>query len=141
MLRGASASFARAGLALLAGLAMAVPSSAQTSRALLGNWRLVSAVATTASGERDPHPYGLKPSGVLSYMPDGRMTAMIAHDGRRPLTGDRISAPGAERAEAFATFFAYAGRYTIEGDRVTHHVDIASVPNWVGTDLVRVMML
>jgi hypothetical protein len=127
----------RAGFAILAALVMASPSLAQSNGALLGSWRLVSAIATTASGGRDTHPYGLKPSGLLSYMPDGRMTAMIAYDGRRPLSGDRVSAPSAERADAYATFFAYAGRYTVNGDRVTHTSKIASVPNWVGTDLVR----
>lgn len=137
---GLFCSLARTGGAFLASLLMVSPSLAQ-SNDLVGTWRLVSAVATNASGERDPHPYGLKPSGLLSYMPDGRMTAIIAHDGRRPLSGDRISAPSAERAEAYATFFAYAGSYKIEGDKVVHHVEIASVPNWVGTDLVRVVAL
>ena len=33
--------------------------------------------------------------------------------------------------------FAYAGRYTFAGDRVTHRVEAASVQNWVNTDLVR----
>ncbi|MFL5294998.1 MAG: lipocalin-like domain-containing protein [Phenylobacterium sp.] len=129
------------GGASLAQTNLAQTNLAQTNGALLGTWRLSSAVATTASGERDAHPYGAHPSGLLSYMPDGRMTAMIAYDGRPSLSGDRVSAPGAERAAAFATFFAYAGRYEVRGDRVTHHVEIASVPNWVGTDLVRVMAL
>jgi hypothetical protein len=44
-----------------------------------------------------------------------------------------------ERADAFATFLAYAGRYTVVGDTVVHHVEVASVPNWVGTDLERSM--
>ena len=126
-------------LALVAALLMADASSAQTGKALLGNWRLVSAVAETASWLRDPHPYGLHPSGVLSYMPDGRMMVMIAYDGRAPLNGDRVSAPSAQRAQAFATFFAYAGRYKVDGDKVTHHVEVASVPNWVGMDFVRLM--
>ncbi len=42
-------------------------------------------------------------------------------------------------AEAFATFFAYGGRYSLDGDRLTHHVEVASVENWVGTDLVRML--
>jgi hypothetical protein len=134
----------RAGLAILAGLLMAgllmaTPACAQAK--LIGSWRLISATATSAAGERDTHPFGGQPSGLLSYMADGRMTVMIAYDGRALLTGDRVSAPSAERAEAYATFFAYAGRYRVDGDRVTHHVEIASVPNWVGTDRVHVMAL
>lgn len=80
---GVSSGLARSGAALLASLLMVGPSLAQSRESLVGTWRLVSAVATTASGDRDPHPYGLKPDGLLSYMPDGRMTAIIAHDAGR----------------------------------------------------------
>ena len=67
------------------------------------------------------------------------MTAMISHAGRKPLSGDRISSPAPERAEAFATFFAYAGGYSVNGDQVIHHVEISSVQNWVNTDMVRLI--
>ncbi|MGY4234978.1 hypothetical protein ACVIIW_003925 [Bradyrhizobium sp. USDA 4449] len=64
--------------------------------------------------------------------------AIISHSGRKPLaSGDRISASVDERAEAFATSFSYAGRYSLSGDRIIHHVEIASVQNWVDTNLVR----
>lgn len=70
------------------------------------------------------------------------MMAMISHSGRQVLSsGDRISASVEERARAFATFFAYAGRYNLAEGRVLHHVEIASVQNWVGTDLVRLVSL
>lgn len=60
----------------------------------------------------------------------------------RPLlSADRVAAPAVERADAFATFFAYGGRYSIEGNRLIHHVETASVQNWVGTDLVRTFEL
>jgi hypothetical protein len=42
-----------------------------------------------------------------------------------------------EKAEAFKTFLAYAGRYVVSGDKVTHHVEISSIQNYVGKDLVR----
>jgi hypothetical protein len=66
------------------------------------------------------------------------MTVILAHNGRQPLSvADSAAAPAAERAEAFATFFAYAGRYTFAGDRVIHHVEVSSLQNWVGTDQIR----
>jgi hypothetical protein len=109
---------------------------------LVGTWSLVSASAITASGIRNDAPYGSHPTGILIYTGEGRMAAMISHSDRQPLSGpDRIAAPADERAEAFATFFAYAGRYSIMGDRVVHHVEIASVQNWVNTDMVRLMKL
>ncbi len=42
-----------------------------------------------------------------------------------------------EQAEAFKTFLAYAGRYSLSGDKVIHHVEISSIPNYVDKDLIR----
>jgi hypothetical protein len=47
----------------------------------------------------------------------------------------------AERAEAFATFLAYAGRYQVSADILIHQVEVASVENWVGSNLVRLARL
>jgi hypothetical protein len=42
-----------------------------------------------------------------------------------------------EQAEAFKTFLAYGGRYTFNGDKVTHHIEVSSIQNFVNRDLVR----
>lgn len=69
------------------------------------------------------------------------MSAILTFSGRKPLSvSDFISAPEKERAEAFATMTAYAGRYTFTGDKVIHHVEIASMPDDVGADLERVVV-
>lgn len=66
------------------------------------------------------------------------MMAIISDDGRKPLSvADRVSAPAEERAQAYSTFMAYAGRYTFTCDKVVHHVEIASLQNWVNTDQTR----
>jgi hypothetical protein len=49
--------------------------------------------------------------------------------------------PLEECAQAFTTFNAYAGAYTLDGSTVIHHVEVASIPNRVGTDLVRTFTL
>jgi hypothetical protein len=69
------------------------------------------------------------------------MMAIISHSGRKPLSGDRIAAPADERANAFASFLAYGGRYSLKNDSVVHHVEVASVENWVNTDLIRVLKI
>ena len=70
------------------------------------------------------------------------MIVTIAFGGRKPLSvNDPITAPVEERAQAFATFFAYAGRYTFTGDKVVHHVEVGSLENWVKTDQVRFVTL
>jgi hypothetical protein len=106
-----------------------------TSEKLVGTWKLVSASSTTSTGERNETPYGPSPVGFLTYSADGRMTALISNGGRRPLSVGGGSLE--EHAEAFKTFLAYAGRYTLSGDKVTHAVEIASIQNYVDKDLVR----
>lgn len=101
---------------------------------LLGTWKLVSTSSTTASGKRNEAPYGASPTGLLTYR-DGRVTALISHDGRKslPIGGGTLE----QQAEAFKTFLAYAGRYTLDGDTITHHVEVSSIQNYVGRDLIR----
>jgi hypothetical protein len=70
------------------------------------------------------------------------MSAILTVNDRKPLSvSDFISAPANERAEAFATMTAYAGRYTFNGVEVVHHVEAASMPNDVGADLRRLAKL
>jgi hypothetical protein len=124
----------------LAALAEIAPHQvvAQVPEELLGTWRLVSVSAVSDSGVEDHAPYGADPKGYLTYTRHGRMMAIISSSGRKPLTvADRSAAPAQERAEAFATFLAYAGRYSVAGDTVIHHVEVASLQNWVDTDLIR----
>ena len=105
---------------------------------VVGTWTLVSAIATDESGKGGRELYGQHPTGMLIYNADGSMSAVISYEGRKPLSVvDREGAPAAERAEAFASFIAYAGHYRGRGSQIAHHVEVGSVQNWVGTDLLR----
>ncbi|MGA2743844.1 MAG: lipocalin-like domain-containing protein [Candidatus Sulfotelmatobacter sp.] len=105
-----------------------------TDDKLIGTWTLVSASSTTSMGERNETPYGLNPTGFLTYSADGRVTALISYGGRKPLS---VGSRAEDQAEAFKTFLAYAGRYTLSGDKVTHHVEISSIQSYVDKDLIR----
>jgi hypothetical protein len=102
---------------------------------LVGTWKLVSASSTTSAGERCETPYGPSPVGFLTYTADGRVSAMISYGGRTSLSV-RGGTPE-EQAQAFKTFLAYAGRYALSDDTVTHSVEISSIQTYVGKDLVR----
>jgi len=116
--------------------------SAVADDTLLGTWYLREAYAVDPRGERLFDVYGARPSGVIHYGADGRMTALITHDGRACLSGsDRQDATDAESAAAYRSSIGYAGRYVREGDWIVHHVDISSYPNWVGTRLRREVRL
>jgi hypothetical protein len=88
---------------------------------LLGTWKLKAYVVTTAAGER-PTPYGENPAGYLSYSADGRMQVIAAANGRIAPVG--AAQPDNERVALYDTMFAYAGTYSVEADKVIHHVDI-----------------
>ena len=109
------------------------------ANALIGTWFLREAYAVGPRGERLHDVYGALPAGVIHYNSDGRMMALISHDGRERLDGDRQAAPASQRAEAYKSSIAYAGQFTLEAGWVLHAVDISTYPNWVGTVLRRAL--
>ena len=112
--------------------------NAQCKDSVVGTWKLVSNTATSDKGDVNKAVLGQNPSGLLTYTADGRMMAIISDDGRKPLSiADRVAAPAEERAQAYSTFMAYAGRYTFTCDKVVTHVEVASLQNWVNTDQTR----
>jgi hypothetical protein len=101
---------------------------------LLGTWKLKSYVATTDAGEKSM-PYGVHPSGYLSYSAEGRMQVVGTSDGR---IAPHTAAPtDDERVMLYDTMFAYAGTYEVEAGKVIHHVDISWNHVWTSTDQVR----
>ena len=101
---------------------------------LLGTWRLKSYVVTAATGARST-PYGENPTGYVSYSADGRMQVIGAASGRMVPAGP--NPPENKRVALYDTMFAYAGTYSVEADKVIHHVDISWNEAWTGTDQIR----
>jgi hypothetical protein len=102
---------------------------------LLGTWKLKSFVRdVTATGERI-HQFGERPSGYLSYSADGLMNAIVTSDNRtRPREAHLTDE---DRVKLHRTMVAYAGTYTLEDDKVTHHIDVSSNEWSTGTNEVR----
>jgi hypothetical protein len=101
---------------------------------LLGTWKLKSYTVTTAAGETST-PYGEHPAGYLAYSADGRMQAIGTSNGRIAPRDPAVT--DEERVALHNTMFAYAGTYSVEAGKVTHHVDISWNEVWNGTDQVR----
>ncbi len=80
--------------------------------------------------------HGSEPIGRISYDASGRMWAMIFPPGRKPVT--QSSTPEEYRA-TMRGVVAYYGTYTVDEttDRVIHHVEAASNPDWIGDDFIR----
>jgi hypothetical protein len=120
------------GLAGLMLLLFSMPGFAD-GNPLVGTWKLKSYVLTTTD-ERST-PFGEHPSGFLSYSPDRRMYAIGTADDR--IKPHDIVATNDERVKLHRAMFAYAGTYSVEPDKVIHHVDISWNQVWNGTNQVR----
>jgi hypothetical protein len=102
---------------------------------VLGTWKLKSFVREVAATGEKINQMGEHPNGFLSYSADGRMYAILTADNRNK-PSDANPTPE-ERAKLHQTLTAYAGTYTVQGDKVVHHVDISWNEAWTGTDQVR----
>ncbi len=102
---------------------------------LIGTWKLVSVTAEDSATGEKRDGWGPNPEGYINYGPDGRMIVINARSNRKKPAG---AAPTPEEAvDLFQGVLAYAGTYTVEGDTVTHHVDISWNEAWTGTSQVR----
>ena len=110
---------------------------------IIGTWEFVSMVVRTESG-KTVYPYGEKLYGILIYTPSGHMSALLMNPTRKRFASDDLKAGTIEEIkQAYDNFDAYCGTYTLDENRgiVTHHVEGAKFPNWVGTDQVRYLEL
>lgn len=77
---------------------------------------------------------GDDPEGLVVYSGDGTMIVLMARADRPRIASDDLTGgTEAERAHAFASFIAYGGRFEVDGNQVTHHVEMSQFPNWVGS--------
>ena len=103
---------------------------------LYGTWKLVSFTQRFVATGETIDVFGRNPKGFLSYSRDGRMNAILVKD-VRPKQADMAQATTEDKVQLFSSMYAYAGTFTVDGNTVTHHVDISWNENWTGTDQVR----
>ena len=108
---------------------------------LVGSWRLVSFHSKSSDGGVT-YPWGKEVAGYITYTEGGRM-AVVLQKRDRPLSGsgDLWRRTPQEKAEAYDTCIAYSGTYDVRENQVIHHVEVCTLEDWVGTDLVRVVEL
>ena len=112
-----------------------------TTNPLIGTWRLISYEARTGDGKVS-YPLGQNPSGFILYSEDGYMSVTMMSANRTSYaSSDLTGGTPEEKLSASDTYFSYSGKYTFEGDRVLHHVEVAFFPNRVGTTQVRHLIL
>ena len=104
------------------------------SNSIAGVWKLKSYVRRyldTGELRTDmlPHAY-------IMYTPGGYMMSVTVEENRAPPAGPVLT--DEERIRLFNTIVsAYAGTYTVEGNQVTHAVEMSWNEAWTGTRQVR----
>lgn len=105
-----------------------------TPEQLTGRWDIVSWLQLYEDGRRQA-PLGENLEGFIRYMADGDMVCMIANADQPDFTsGGQWNASEAERARAYSSMLAYAGKWRIEDATVVHAVEQSLFPNWKGGD-------
>ena len=109
-----------------------------TAPSIVGTWRLVSFMTGDDQGGAC-HYWDERATGLLVYTADGHVTAQL-YDARRPTIGKEWEQVDPSMARTlFAGLATYYGRYTVDAEvsTVTHVVEGAMSPDWVGGRLVR----
>lgn len=110
---------------------VAQPVFAQQSNPVVGTWKLVSYEVEVQATRQKLPVMGEKPTGYVSFLPEGRVFFVLTGEARKPAKTDQ------DRAELLNTLVAYTGTYSLAGDTWTTNVDVAWNPEWVGTKQVR----
>ena len=110
-------------------------SPAASEDSIVGIWKIQSFVREVVGTGQRYNEFGERPDGYISYLPDGRMHAMLVADNRVKPTGALPT--DEEKAKLFGTMIAYAGTYRIDGEKVIHDVQVSWNQLWTGSQQVR----
>ena len=98
----------------------------------IGTWKLVDYSFLHEDGTVEK-PWGDHVVGYLLYSAEGYMSGNLSPAGRR----HNIEMTESQKSRRKRDYIAYAGPYTVEGDTVTHYVEVSLFPNWLGTAQLR----
>ena len=104
-----------------------------TAEDLVGTWRMVDVHVEPG----DSRPWD---AGLLAYTADGYVFALLEKANRRPFASPAPEvATTEEKASVVDTSVSYGGRYRLVDDVVHHDLVHATIPNWRGTTLSRIV--
>lgn len=101
---------------------------------IIGTWQLTSfsliVLNTKVTSRLD------RPTGYIQFSPGGHMVMFLTAGELKPPASGRYT--DAERADVHrAIVGAYAGTYTVEGNKLIYHVLTSWRPEWIGQDQIR----
>jgi hypothetical protein len=102
---------------------------------LIGTWRMLTWYREFEDTGERLDGLGADPVGFVSYGADGRVHAIVLKRDRP--SPAKLPPSDSEKIDLFDSMLAYAGTYTLQEDRVVHHVDASWNQALTGTDQTR----
>lgn len=112
---------------------------AQSPGSFVGDWKLISIVQPDSTGGQHDQ-WGPHPIGMIHYSANGMMAAQLYDERRKPLgAANFLDVSAADARAAFVGLASYFGAYAVDtaARTVTHTVQGAMAPDWIGRKLVR----
>ena len=103
---------------------------------LWGHWKLHSYKQQSADGSWQD-ALGADPVGCISYWPNGHMQVLIGSADRPKFRGEWSSISSVDKALCLDRMIAYSGQYSLQNNKIIHHVEVCWIPNWQGRNMVR----
>ena len=110
--------------------------SAENASPLVGTWRVTSFSAEFLDTHETSHIFGEHPTGYLQYSPGAHIVA-FEQSAEMPKPASATWSDADRAAIHRSIIAAYAGTYSVEGNKVTYHIVAAWRPDWIGGDQVR----
>lgn len=101
---------------------------------IIGSWALLSMETEDMETGQKNNLLGAHPSGSLSYGPDCRMSAILVKESRAPPAA--LMATDSESIQLYRGLIAYAGTYSIDGNKISHQIEASWNQAWSGTTQV-----
>lgn len=102
---------------------------------IVGTWRLVSFTEKDLMAGTVGYPTGEGATAMVIYTADGYAATIFTAEGRHAPANAQIADP--EAARLFRSMIAFAGRYELEGNKLTYRPEITWNEAWNGTTQVR----
>jgi Lipocalin-like domain len=98
---------------------------------IIGTWRLTSFTNQDTETGAVTYPLGEQPSAIVIYSADGYAATIFTSADRKPPVAAQAS--DEEAIELYRSMIAFAGRYHLDGPRLTYNPEISWNQTWNGT--------
>jgi len=109
------------------------------SHPIVGTWRLTSFTERDLTTGAVAYPMGEGAKAMVIYTADGYAATIFTAEGRSAATA--APASESEAAQLYRSMIAFAGRYELDGDRLTYRPEITWNEAWNGTTQVRFFVI